>query len=150
MSFEVLDTKISKKISCFVCRAIIHAVSCGLTQRLSGQHPVILPDHGPPGVPLTGVLDKSVALVHGTAQHPAIFGEDALHVWLLHHCCVQVANKHPRVDGLWICLVGHIAGLDLQRHAGEIGEGSDWQMDELGGRGSERCGSKENKREQMC
>lgn len=120
-----------------------------LTKRLSSQHPAILPDHGPPGVPLAGVLDEGVALVHGAAQHPAILGEDALHIWLLHHCCVQVADKHPWVDGLWVCLVGHITGLDLQRHAGWTGWGSDWQMDGLGGRDAERRGSEMNKREQI-
>lgn len=104
---------------------LIHAPPRRLTQRLSSQHPAVLPDHGAPGVPLAGVLDKSVALVHGATQHAAILGEDALHVRLLHHRRVQVANEDPRVDGLWIRLVGHVTGLDLQRHAGEMGGGSD-------------------------
>lgn len=124
--------------------------SCGLTQCLSGQNPAVLADHGPPGVPLAGVLDEGVALVHRAAQHAAVLGEDALHVRLLHHGCVQVANEHPRVDGLWIRLVGHVAGLDLQRHAGEMSSDgrptSGWVR--LEGRGWERRGSEDHDREE--
>lgn len=90
----------------------------GLTQRLTRQQPAVLPDHGAHGVPLAGVLDEGVALVHGASQDPAVLGEDALHVRLLHHRRVQVADEDPRVDGLRVRLVGHVAGVDLQRHAG--------------------------------
>lgn len=114
---------------CFVSMAIIYGALGWLTQCLSSKHPAVLPNHCSPGMSLAGILDKGIALVHGAAQHTAILGEDTLHVWLLHHSCVEVANKHPGIDGFWICLVGHITGLDLQWHAGEIGQGSGWQMD---------------------
>lgn len=94
-----------------------------LTQRLSRQHPTVLTDHSPPGVSLAGVLDEGVAFVHGAAENPSVLGKDALDIGLLHHRCVQVADKHPGVDGFGVCLVRHVTGLDLQRHAGELVDG---------------------------
>lgn len=74
---------------------------------------------------LIGILDKGIALVHGTAGHTAILGENGLHIRLLHHSCVEVSNEDPRVDGLGVILVGYIACLDLQGHDGnlEVGRG---------------------------
>lgn len=95
-----------------------------LTQGLAGQHSPILSHHSCPGMALVGILDKGIALVHRTAGHTAILGEDGLHIWLLHHSCVEVSNENPRVDGFGVILVGYIARLDLQGHVGHLKKAS--------------------------
>ena len=62
---------------------------------------------------LVGILHKGIALVHRTAGHTAILGEDSLHIRFLHHGCVEVSNEDPRVDRLGVILVGYVACLDL-------------------------------------
>ena len=83
---------------------------------MSGDDPGVLPSHGGPGVPLTGVLNEGIALVHRAAHNLAIFGEDGLDVGLAHHGCIEVANEDTGVEGAWIILVGHVAGLGLPSH----------------------------------
>lgn len=91
-----------------------------LTQGLPSQHPPILSQHSCPGMALIGILDKGIALVHRTAGHTAILGEDGLHIRLLHHSCVEVSDENPRVDGFGVILVGYVACLDLQGHGGHL------------------------------
>lgn len=67
---------------------------------------------------LISVLNEGVAFVNRAAQHAAVFGEDRLDVALLHHRCVQVANKHTRVDRFGVIFVGNVARLGFQRHLG--------------------------------
>lgn len=87
-----------------------------LTERLPRDDPGVLAGHGRPGVPFAYVLDESVTLVHRTAHDLAVLGEDDLDVGLLHDGGVEVADKHPGVEGARVVLVGDIAGLTLSRH----------------------------------
>lgn len=77
---------------------------------MSGDDPGVLPSHGCPGVPLAGVLDEGVALVHRAAHDLAVFGEDSLNVGLGYHGRVEVANEDAGIEGARVILVGHVAG----------------------------------------
>lgn len=83
---------------------------------MSGDDPGVLSGHGCPGVPLTGVLNEGVALVHRAAHDLPIFGEDGLDVGLGHHGCVEVADENSGVEGAWVIFVGHVASLGLPSH----------------------------------
>ncbi len=89
-----------------------------LTEGLSSKHTSIFSNDGSTSVSLISILNEGVAFVNGAAQHAAVFGEDHLDVALLHHRCVQVADKHARVDRFGVIFVGDVARLDFQRHLG--------------------------------
>lgn len=89
-----------------------------LTEGLSSKHASVFSDDGSASVSLVGVLNEGVAFVNRAAQHSAVFGEDGLDVALFHHRCVQVADKHARVDRFGVIFVGNVARLDFQRHLG--------------------------------
>lgn len=54
--------------------------------------------------------------MNGAAHYFAIFCKDGLDVSLGYHGRVEVADKDARVEGAWVILVGHVAGLDLSGH----------------------------------
>ncbi len=89
-----------------------------LTEGLSSKHTSIFSNDGSTSVSLISILNEGVAFVNGAAQHAAVFGEDHLDGALLHHRCVQVADKHARVDRFGVIFVGDVARLDFQRHLG--------------------------------
>lgn len=54
--------------------------------------------------------------MHRAAHNLAVFGEDGLNVGLGDHGRVEVADEDAGVEGAWVILVGHIAGLGLPSH----------------------------------
>lgn len=54
--------------------------------------------------------------MHRAAHNLAVFGKDCLNVSLGYHGRVEVANEDARVEGAWVILVGHVAGLGLPSH----------------------------------
>lgn len=91
------------------CNATLSGEPTRLTQHLSHDHAAVLAGHGGAGVPLIGVLDEGVALVHGAADDLPVLGEDGFHVGLGDQQGVEVADEDAGVEGAGVRLVGHVA-----------------------------------------
>lgn len=65
-------------------------------------------------MPLVGVLYEGIALVNRAAHHSSVLGENGLHIRLLDHGCIEIANEDSGVDGLGVILVRDVACLHLQ------------------------------------
>lgn len=55
--------------------------------------------------------------MHGATHYLAVLGEDDFYVGLLDDGCVEVADKDSGVEGAWVILVGHVAGLGFTSHS---------------------------------
>lgn len=88
-----------------------------LTKWLSSDDTGIFPRHGCSGVPLVQVLYEGVTLVHRATDYLSVLGEDDFYVGLLDNGCVEVADKDSGVEGAWVILVGHVAGLGFTSHS---------------------------------
>lgn len=88
-----------------------------LTKRLSSDDTSVFSRHCRSGVPLVQVLYEGVTLVHGATHYLAVLGKDDLYVCLLDDSCVEVADKDSGVEGTWVILVGHVAGLGFTSHS---------------------------------
>ena len=88
-----------------------------LTKRLPSDDSGVFSSHSSSGVPLIQILYKGVTLVHRAAHYFAILGEDDFDVSFLDNGCVEVADKDSGVEGAWVILVGHVAGLGFTGHS---------------------------------
>lgn len=85
---------------------------------LPGSWPASLSPHSLPPPLHTGMArwhcGQGIALVHRTTPATRPYLEkDGLHIWLLHHSCVEFSNDQLMVG---VILVGYILRLDLQGH----------------------------------
>lgn len=91
-------------------------ISIALTEWLPCDDPGILSCHCSPGMSLTHVLYKRVTFVHRAANYFPILCKDCFDVTFFDNGCVQIADEDSRVDGLWVILIGDIAGLCFAGH----------------------------------
>lgn len=55
--------------------------------------------------------------MHRATHYLAVLGEDDLYVGLLNDGCVEVPDENSGVEGTWIILIGHVAGLGFTSHS---------------------------------
>lgn len=86
------------------------------TQVLSSKYSDVLTGHSRASAPLTGILNKSKALMQRASGDLPILGKNQLNVSLLDNSSVEVSNKHSGIQRSRICLVCYITGLHFPGH----------------------------------